>query len=132
MAPLSTAQRLAKPLLPIQPTADEHGNPTTCRICSMRAMGVGVGFTNRTDKDAGFLCVECAALVETVRSMRRFDVYELRALDGCVESVGEFLTERGITDLALLDELDAKMLCKRVVMAFGDTLRGLLRSEAPF
>lgn len=121
-----------KPVLPIQPTVDEHHNPTVCRVCSMRSVGIGVGFKHRDDKDPGYLCLECATLVEAVRSMRRFDVYELRALDGCVESVGEFLNDRGITDLALLDELDAKLLCKRVVMAFGDTLRRLLRSEAPF
>lgn len=121
-----------KPILPITPTADEHGNPTLCRICSMRAFGVGVGFSSRNDKDPGFLCVECSAMIETVRSMRRFDQYELHALDGCVDAVGEFLDERGMTDLALMDELDARMLCKRVVVAFGDTLRRLLRSEAPF
>lgn len=121
-----------KPVLPITPTADEHGNPEVCRICSMRAIGVGVGYTSRTDKDPGFLCLECATLVEAVRSMRRFDIYEVKALDGCMDAVGDFLEERGITDLALLDELDARMLCKRVVMAFGDTLRRLLREEAPF
>lgn len=127
-----TKINLNKPLLPITPTEDEHGNPTTCRVCSMRAFGAGVGFTSRGDKDPGYLCVECATLVEAVRSMRRFDIYELKALDGAVEGVGEFLTERGITDLALLDELDARMLCKRVVMAFGDTLRRILREESPF
>lgn len=121
-----------KPILPITPTADEHGNPTVCRICSMRSLGIGAGYQSKHDKDPHFLCVECAALVETVRSMRRFDQYELRALDGCLDAVGAFLDERGITDLALLDELDARMLCKRVVMAFGDTLRRLLREEAPF
>lgn len=121
-----------KPILPITPTVDENHNPTVCRICSMRAIGVGVGFTSRGDKDPGYLCIECTALVETVRSMRRFDVYELKALHGCMDAVGEFLDERGVTDLALLDELDALMLCKRVVMAFGDTLRRLLREESPF
>lgn len=119
-------------ILPATPTEDEHGNPTLCRVCSMRAMGIGVGFTSKQDKDPGYLCVECAVLIETIRGMRRMDLYELKALDGCIDAVGEFLNERGITDLALLDELDAKMLCKRVVIAFGDTLRRLLRSEAPF
>lgn len=126
-----TAIPATRPILPITPTADEHGNPTVCRICSMRALGVGVGL-NRPKDDPGYLCLECASIVETVRSMRRFDQYELRAIDGCVDAVGDFLGERGITDLALLDELDARMLCKRVVMAFGDTLRRLLREETPF
>jgi hypothetical protein len=127
-----TKINLNKPILPVFPTQDEHGNPTTCRICSMRAMGAGIGDMSRGDKDPAYLCVECAVLVEAVRSMRRFDLYELKALDGCVAAVGDFLTDRGITDLALLDELDARMLCKRVVMAFGDTLRRILREESPF
>ncbi|MCD1264047.1 hypothetical protein B5M44_04255 [Shinella sumterensis] len=121
-----------KDILPITPTADEHGNPTVCRVCSMRSFGVGVGFTSRTDKDPGYLCLECSALIETVRDMRRFDVYELKALDGCLEELGAIIDERGISDLNHFDELDAKMLCKRIVMAFGDTLRRLLREEAPF
>jgi hypothetical protein len=91
-----------------------------------------VGFQKKGDSDPRWLCGECAPLVSAIRSIRRFDTYELKAIDGCVEAVGEFLTERGVTDLALLDELDARMLCKRVVIAFGDTLRRLLRSEAPF
>lgn len=123
---------LGKPILPISPTEDEHGNPTVCRVCSMRAFGIGVGYQNRADKDPGYLCVECAALIETVRDMRRFDVYELKALDGCLEELGAIIDERGISDLNHFDELDAKMLCKRIVMAFGDTLRRLLRDEAPF
>lgn len=123
---------LGKTILPISPTEDEHGNPTVCRVCSMRASGVGVGYTNKHDKDPGYLCIECAALLETVRDMRRFDVYELKALDGCLEELGAIIDERGISDLNHFDELDAKMLCKRIVMAFGDTLRRLLRSETPF
>lgn len=120
---------LGKPILPITPTEDEHGNPTVCRVCSMRAFGVGVG---NCKPDAGYLCIECAALIETVRDMRRFDLYELKALDGCLEELGAIIDERGISDLNHFDELDAKMLCKRIVMAFGDTLRRLLRDEAPF
>lgn len=131
MTPLPTG----KPILPISPTEDEHGNPTVCRVCSMRAFGVGVGTPAHRDpaqRDPGYLCIECAALIETVRDMRRFDVYELKALDGCLEELGAIIDERGISDLNHFDELDAKMLCKRIVMAFGDTLRRLLRDEVPF
>lgn len=123
---------LGKPILPISPTEDEHGNPTVCRVCSMRAFGVGVGYTHKHDKDPGYLCIECAALIETVRDMRRFDLYEIKALDGCLEELGAIIDERGISDLNHFDELDAKMLCKRIVMAFGDSLRRLLREEVPF
>lgn len=119
--------------IPVKPTCDEHGQPEVCYACGVRrAIGIGVGFQNKGDKDPQFLCGECAPLVRAIRSIRRFDTYELKALDGCIEAVGDFLGERGITDLSLLDELDAKMLCKRVVIAFGDTLRRLLRDEAPF
>jgi hypothetical protein len=119
--------------IPVEPTQDENGQPEVCYACGVRrAIGIGVGFQKKGDSDPRWLCGECAPLVSAIRSIRRFDTYELKAIDGCVEAVGEFLTERGVTDLALLDELDARMLCKRVVIAFGDTLRRLLRSEAPF
>lgn len=122
-----------RPTIPAATTCDEDGNPTLCYACVVRrANGVGIGFQHKGDKDPKFLCVECMPLIEILKSIRRFDSYELKAIDGSVAAVGEFLGERGITDLALLDELDARMLCKRVVVAFGDELRRLLREETPF
>lgn len=119
--------------IPNNHTCDKDGNPTLCHFCCVRrANGVGIGYQHKGDKDPKFLCTECMPLLDVIKSIRRFDTYELKAIDGAVAEVGEFLTERGVTDLALLDELDARMLCKRVVIAFGDELRRLLRSEAPF
>lgn len=72
-------------------------------------------------------------MLDIIKSIRRFDTYELKAIDGAVDAVGDFIAERGNgTDLQYFDELDQRMLCKRVVVAFGDELRRLLRSEAPF
>jgi hypothetical protein len=119
--------------IPVTPTQDDNGQPEVCYACGVRrAIGIGVGFQHKGDKDPRWLCAECAPLAAAVRQIKRFDVYELKALDGAVDEVGEFLTERGITDLALLDELDARMLCKRAVIGFGDRLRQLLREEVPF
>lgn len=122
-----------RPAIPNNHTCDEDGSPTLCHFCCVRrANGVGIGYQHKGDKDPKFLCTECMPLLDVIKSIRRFDTYELRAIDGAMAEVGEFLGERGITDLALLDELDARMLCKRVVVAFGDELRRLLRSESPF
>jgi len=177
---------LGKPILPISPTQDETGNPTVCRCCARRSIGIGVGFQNRSNKDPGFLCGECVLLIEEVRKVRRFDLYELRALDAGVEAVseyrkqfgfqfpyatsdknallagmnagGEWLSSHDVSDLSTLaeeevldfvksvftgclsglaevdnfDELDGKMMVKAAVTGFGDGLRKLLRSEAPF
>lgn len=123
------------PILPITPTVDEHDNPTVCRVCSMRAWGIGVGKPCDRDpakRDPAYLCVECAVLIEAVRDMRRFDLYEIAALDGCVEALAAACEERGTFNLLDMDELDIKMIAKRIVVAFGDTLRAKLRSEVPF
>lgn len=122
-----------RPAIPAATTCDEDGSPTLCHFCCVRrANGVGIGYQHKGDKDPKFLCTECMPLLDVIKSIRRFDTYELKAIDGAVAEVGEFLGERGITDLALLDELDARMLVKRAVIGFGDELRRLLRSEAPF
>lgn len=129
MAPLP-----GRNILPASETCDEHGSPTLCYYCCVRrANGVGIGYQHKGDKDPKFLCTECMPLLDIIKSIRRFDTYELKAIDGAVDAVGDFIAERGNgTDLQYFDELDQRMLCKRVVVAFGDELRRLLRSEAPF
>lgn len=139
-----------KPILPITPTADEHGNPTICRCCPRRAIGAGVGLTSRHDSDPGFLCSECLMLIETIKTVRRFDVYELHALDAAVEAVSEYrkqfgfqfphatrdqnaltagmdagggwLAERGVSDLSTLSEEQVLDFVKAI---FSGCLAGL-------
>ncbi len=58
--------------------------------------------------------------IDDYKKIRRLDDYELKALDGGVEAVGEYIEEHGVTDLAFYDGLMQKMLVKA---------RGGLRQE---
>lgn len=127
---MTAIPNLNKPAIPFTPTADAQGTPTVCRCCARRAIGTGVGLTKPKD-DPSYLCGECVLIIEDLAKMRRLDQFELQALDGGVDAVGEWLGERGITDLALLDELDARMLVKAAWLGCADRLRAVLR-EAPF
>lgn len=122
-------QRLAKPILPITPTMDENGAPTTCKACGQIAFGIGRHSPGA--KDPGFLCKPCIVATGDLTKLDRLSLYELKALDAGVESVGEYLTEKGITDLALMDELDARMIVKAAWEGCARGVREALR-EAPF
>ena len=127
MAPLP-----GKPALPFTPTADPEGNPTVCRCCGFRSIGIGRNPSqSRKDTDSGFLCKRCILAMEDLTKLDRLDQYELRALEGGVEAAGEWLGERGITDLSLLDELDRLMFCKTIWIGCARQLRKELRG-APF
>jgi len=107
---------------------DSH-TPTTCKICQRRATGIGISNHNSTD----WLCVECALLVERIKDIKRFDAYELKALDGGVEAVGDYIdTIGGNVDLGTYDDLERRMLVKAAVIGYGNRLRKLIASEAPF
>jgi hypothetical protein len=124
-----TKLNLNKPTLPITPTQDADGNPTTCKACSRRAIGLGRS-TSKTD--AGYLCKQCIVAVGDLTKMDRLDQFELLALDGAVDAVGEWIEERGIgTELSHYDELDRRMMVKAAVLGFGAALRKGLR-DAPF
>jgi hypothetical protein len=119
-----------KPILPFSPTVDENHNPTVCHCCGRRAIGIGIGAPKQ---DPQYVCGECVLLVEELRKVRRLDVYELAALDGGIDAVGEYIAAKGISDLAYFDELDQKLLVKAAWMGCVDRLRQLLREgSAPF
>ncbi|WP_274868295.1 hypothetical protein [Sinorhizobium meliloti] len=61
----------------------------------------------------------------------RVSLYEVKALESGVEAVGQWLSEKGITDLALMDELDAKLLVRAAWEGCARGVREALR-EAPF
>ena len=120
---------------PMSPTVDANENPTCCNICGRRAWSIGVGTNNPKEKltgDPRYLCGECILLVENLRRVKRWDVYELKALDFAVEAVGEYIETHGITDLQFYDELQQRMLCKAAIQGFGDGIRRLVADEAPF
>jgi hypothetical protein len=124
-------QQLAKPILPMTPTIDEQGQPTVCHCCGRRSIGIGVGGPKG---DPQYVCGECILLVEELRKVRRMDIYELAALDGAVDAMGDYIESKGnLTDLAHYDELDQRLLAKAAVMGFADRLRKLLRDGvSPF
>lgn len=118
-----------RPILPFTPTQDETGQPTVCHCCGRRAIGIGIA----PKGDPAYVCGECILLVEELRKVRRLDLYELAALDGAVDAMGDYINEKGLTDLQFYDELDQRLLAKAAVMGFADRLRKLLRDgSAPF
>lgn len=105
----------------------------TCHVCQRHAIGVGVQHnTSNRNEPIRWLCRECADIAMHIRSVRRMDPYELQALDGGVDAVGAYLGTIGKTDLAEMDELEARLLVKAAWSGCGDRLRKVLREGAPF
>lgn len=118
-----------KPILPFTPTVDPAGDPTTCFCCGMRAVALGI---NPKPGDPQYLCRRCIVAIDDYKKIRALDQYELAALDGGVDAVGDWIAERGIgTELSVYDELDQRMLVKAAWEGCARRLRELLK-EAPF
>ncbi|MBB4235064.1 DUF6511 domain-containing protein [Rhizobium esperanzae] len=112
------------------PTVDAAGDPTTCFCCGMRAVALGVNPNPKGDPQ--YLCRRCIVAIDDYKKIRRLDDYELAALDGGVDAVGEWIAERGIgTELSVYDELDQRMLVKAAWEGCARALRAALAS-APF
>lgn len=122
--------------LPFTPTADKNGDPTVCWCCGFRADGLGIATARLKEKAAtekNYICVKCATVVGRIRAADRMDQFELRALDGGVEAVGEYIATHGITDLSFYDELMQRMLVKAAWFGSAEALRAELESHnAPF
>lgn len=118
-----------KPILPFTPTTDERGNPTVCKCCGMLAFGIGRPTPG--SKDPGFMCKPCMVAAGDLTKLDRVSLYEVKALEAGVEAVGAWLSEKGITDLALMDDLDAKLLVRAAWEGCARGVREALR-EAPF
>lgn len=119
-----------KSVTPFTPTVADNGDPATCFCCGMRAVGIGI---NANQKDPGYLCKRCIVAIDDYKKIRRLDDYELKALDGGVDAVGDWIAEHGVTDLAHYDELMQRMLVKAAWEGAARRLRELISSgEAPF
>lgn len=110
------------------PTAAPHGDPSTCHACGRHAVSAGIG----NAKEPRYLCTECLFILENIKAVRRMDPFELKALDGGVEAVGEYLGSINKTDLADCDELEARMLVKAAWLGCADRLRKVISTEVPF
>jgi hypothetical protein len=99
----------------------------------MRPIGIGLEakLSTKWHKDARYLCEECLKISQRLSEMtgKRIEVLELKALDGGVDRVGDYLDEIGITDLALMDELDARMIVKAAWQGSVERLRELVRDS---
>lgn len=117
-----------------EPTQDANGDPTTCWTCGRHATGIGVG-TFKPGRDGAveprWICQQCVPAIEYIRTAKRLDPYELRAIDHGVTAVGEYLDSIGKYDLADMDELEARMIVKAAWIGCGEGLRKELQ-EAPF
>lgn len=122
-----------KPIVPFTPTQDQNGAPTVCKCCGM--LSFGIGRADPTDRrrppDPGFMCKPCMVAAGDLTKLDRVSLYEVKALESGVEAVGAWLDERGITDLALMDELDAKLLVRAAWEGCARGVREALK-EAPF
>lgn len=120
--------------LPFTPTADANGDPTVCWCCGFRADHLGIATPRLREKAAAeknYICVKCATIVGRIRAAERLDQFELRALDGGVDAVGEYLQTIGLYDLTLMDELNRRMIVKAAWQGCAAALRDAL-AEAPF
>lgn len=112
-----------------EPTITTKQDPTVCHVCGRHAQGVGIG---KLPGDPRYLCSECLLLIERIRSVRRFDPYEERALNGAVDAVGDYVSTINKTELADFDEIERRGLVRAAVVGFGDSLRRVLEEGIPF
>ncbi len=106
-------------------------DPSSCAVCQRHAIGVGLE-PARKGESPRYLCAACMDIVEHIAATRRFDPYELKALDGADDNAGEYCSTLGKTDMAEMDELERRMLWKAAVQGFGERLRKVIREEAPW
>lgn len=106
----------------LHPTSRE---PEVCHCCGRSAHGVATG--PRGDR---WLCKECIPLLEYVRDVRRWDIYELRAIDAVDAATSDFAAEHG-TDMAAYDDDTRRALWRLVCRSHQDGIRRALK-EGPF
>lgn len=109
----------------------EH-DPANCHICGRHALGIGLE-PPRKGEQPRWLCAECLPLLEYIKSVRRLDPYEIKAIEMAGDKAGALLDGWGKTDLAEMDEGEWREFCKTLCLGFGESMRRLIRDgEAPF
>ena len=114
------------------PTHVEN-TPAVCHCCGRHAQGVGIG-DGKPGSDPKYLCAQCVGIMQQLRHIRRMDPYELEALDGGVDAVGDYIESLdGKTELADYDDLERRMLVKAAWQGCADRLREIVREKGvPF
>lgn len=102
-----------------------------CWLCGSRACGIGIGEVKWNRGDYKWLCEECVKIAENIKetAYAKLDILELEALQGGVDAVGDYLEEIGITDLAHMDELDARLIVKAAWQGSVKRLRKLVKES---
>lgn len=104
--------------------------PTTCHVCGRHA--TGIGFAGRTASDNRWLCKECIPLIEYVKDVRRWDAYEVKALEAVDDATSNYAAEHG-TDIAEYDDLTRRGLWTCAIRAHQDEIRRLVKDgDAPW
>lgn len=119
--------------MPFEPTgANRDGDvPGVCWCCGQRATGVGIGEKKWGRGDFRWICEDCVPIIDRLKetSYARLDILELEALNGGVDAVGDYLETKGMTDLAHMDMLDARLIVKAAWQGSVKRLRELIREE---
>lgn len=112
-----------------EPTATTKHDPSVCNVCGRHAVGIGIGDAG---KDPRYLCRECVTLIERIRSVRRWDPYEIKARQGGMDAAGEVIERYG-SDLGEYSEDQALELVGAIWRGCADELHRVLENrEAPF
>lgn len=107
-------------------------DPANCAVCGRHALGVGLEPAKRGEEPR-YLCAECLTHLEYIKSVRRFDPYEIKAAKMAGEQAGALLDQWDKTDLGALSEEEWGLFCRTMCQSFGDSMRQLIRNgEAPW
>lgn len=119
--------------MPFEPTGvGAYGAiPAVCWCCGQRASGIGVGKKKWNRGDFRWLCSACEELIPKLAeaSHSKMDILEAEALNGGIDAVGDYLDLIGVTDLSLMDELDAKLIVKAAWQGSVKRLRELVKES---
>lgn len=104
--------------------------PETCVCCGRQA--IGVGFAGRKPEDNTWICGECVPLLEYIKDVRRWSLYEVKALEAVDAATGDYAADHG-TDIALFDEPTRRGLWTCAIKAHQAEIRRLVKSgDAPW
>lgn len=103
--------------------------PGVCWLCGCQASGIGFGKPKWGKGEYKWLCEECVKIAERLEKTAhsKLKVFELEALQGGIDAVGDYIEKKGITDLALMDELDCRLIVKAAWTGSVLKLRELIR-----
>ncbi|QWY83280.1 hypothetical protein [Rhizobium phage RHph_X2_25] len=110
-------------------TSLPDGTPSICACCGRHSKGIGLG---KAPGDERYLCGECILLIEQIRAVKRWDIYELQARKGGMDAAACLVEEFG-PSLDEWTEEQVLIFCGAIWRGCADRLHQLLRDgEAPF